>query len=141
MATFYGGYDQVGFLRRSPLRISWKAVALTVATAALLVLIASDVSAIESQPAVVQVTVVDWYVASLLITTSGGFTMHASQTVTLSLTCSSICYRLSGEASVSPPFKLLHFAVTYAPDQYANATVQAPTTSYDGSLTITLGLA
>jgi len=140
VATFYGGYDQVGYLRPTHVRIPVKVLALGTAALVLVVFVAADVSALQSRPALVQVTVVNWYAENALLTTSGGFTMHTSQTVTLSLTCSTFCYRFNGEASVNPPFQLLRFTVAYAPIQYANATVQAPGSGYDGPMTIDLGV-
>ena len=141
MASFYGGYDQAGYIRRAPTRISGKLVAIAIATIALLAFVAADVAALESPPVVVKVTVVNWNVESFPLTTAGGFAMHPSQSVSLTLTCSSYCYRFSDSASVSAPFKLVSFSVVYAPIQYTNATVQAPSSGYDGPLTITLGLA
>jgi len=140
MATFYGGYDQVRAIRPARLHIPTKVLAVGVAALMLVVFVAADISALQSRPAVVQVTVVNWYAENALLTTSGGFTMHASQTVTLSLTCSTYCYRFNGEASVSSPFTLLGVTVAYAPIQYANATVQAPSSGYSGPLTIDLGV-
>lgn len=139
-ATFYGGYDQLYAVRRSPMRISAKVFAIAVALLLLLVFVAVDVSALETRPSVVQVTLVNWYAEGSLLTTSGGFSMHSGQTVSLSLTCSAYCYRLNGVASVSAPFTLVGLSVTYAPIQYANVTVQAPASGYDGPLTITLGV-
>ena len=140
MATFYGGYDQVRSIQPSRVHISTKVMAVGVAALVLVVFITADVSAFETRPAVVQVTVVNWDVENSLLTTSAGFTLHGSQTVTLSLTCSTVCFRFNGAATVSSPFTLLGFTVAYAPIQYANATVQAPSSGYSGPMTIDLGV-
>lgn len=139
VATFYGGYDQVGLVRRTPLHLPWMAVVLGVAVLTLLSLIAADVAAYEARPASVNLTAVDWYAGSEPLTTSAGFTVHASQSFLLTLTCTSVCYLFSG-ASVSAPFVLLAFSMTNHPIQYVNVTVQAPASGFQGILTITLAV-
>ena len=120
VATFYGGYDQIGLRRGTRLRPSGPAVALVVASVALLVLIASDVSAYESRPPVVDVTAVDWYgPGGILLLTSAGFTLGGGTTTA---------------------FTLVHFSATLAGVEYTNLTVRAPDAGYDGPLTITLDL-
>ncbi len=139
VATFYGAYDQVGLHRLPRMRIPWVLVVLVLAIFVLIGLVVADVAAYDSGKVTVQVTSVSWYALGGLLTTSGGFSLHASQTVTLTLTCNSICFRLDG-ASVSSPFQMVSFAVTQQPVQYANVTVQAPTVSYDGPLSVTLSV-
>jgi len=140
VATFYGGYDQVGLFRRAPARIPLRLVALGCAALALVSFVAADVSAYESRPALVGVTVVNWDVGNQLLTTSGGFTLHGSQSTALSLSCSSLCFLITG-ATVSPPFVLTGFTTTNHPIQYTNVTVQAPNSAYNGPMTITLQVA
>lgn len=137
MASFYGGYDLVE--RARPIQHKWSPILLLVAVTALvlLVFIAADVSAIAALPVAVHVSVVEWYAGIELLTTAPGFTMHSSQTVTLSLTCNFICYEITG-ATVNAPFHLTGFEVAYAPIQYVNASVTAPSSTYSGPLAITL---
>ncbi len=143
VATFYGGYDQIGLRRGTRLRPSGPAVALVVASVALLVLVASDVSAYESRPPVVDVTAVDWYgPGGILLLTSAGFTLSGGTTTAFTLTCdptTSICLPWDG-AAVAAPFTLVHFSATLAGVEYTNLTVRAPGAGYDGPLTITLDL-
>lgn len=137
VATFYGGYDQIGIGRSNPLRISRVGLVVAVAAGVLLILIAADVAAYSSVSATIRVTSVSWYAEGELLTTDPGFSAHASQAVQLSLTCDSICFRVNG-ASVSAPFSLSTFSVVNQPVQYVNLTVTAPSTGYSGPLTITL---
>ena len=139
VATFYGGYDQVGVTRAHRLRIPRMVLIIGVALLVLLILVAADVSAYTSRPATVRVSVVDWYLGSELLTTSAGFTLHASDVVTVSLSCDSICYNFN-RATVNSPFQLVSFALTNSPIQYTNVTVKAPASGYDGPLAITLGV-
>lgn len=105
----------------------------------LVVLIAADVSAYGSATASVRVTAVSWYTEGSLLATSTGFSTHISRTVTLTLTCNLICYNFAG-ASVSPPFEFVGFSLVNQPIQYANVTLKAPDTSYNGPLVISLTL-
>ena len=139
VATFYGAYDQVELRRLPRMRIPWILVGLGLAALVLVVLVAADVAAFDTGTVTVEVTSVSWYAEGGLLTTSGGFSMHASQVVRLTLTCSFICYRLDG-ATVNAPFQLVSFSITDQPIQYANVSVQAPASSYDGPLTITLAV-
>lgn len=139
VATFYGAYDQVGLRRLQRTRTPWVAVVLVLAVLVLIGFVAADVAAYDAGAVTVRVTSVSWYAEGGLLTTSPGFSLHGSQAVTLTLTCNFICYQLSG-ASVNAPFQLVSFSVTNQPIQYANVTVQAPATSYDGPLTITLSV-
>jgi hypothetical protein len=137
VASFYGGYDQVGLGRPARLHIPRMALVIAVAVLFLLVFIAADVSAYESLPVNVEVTSVAWYAEGGLLTTSAGFSLHGSQLTTLTLSCSTVCYRIDG-ATVNSPFSVLSVVVSYDPDQHTDVTVRAPSSSYDGALTITL---
>jgi hypothetical protein len=137
VASFYGGYDQVGVGRPTRLHLPRMTVMVAIAVLLLRVFIAADVSAFESLPVNVQVTSVSWYAEGSLLTTSGGFSLHGAQTTTLTLTCSSVCYRIDG-ATASSPFSVLNVQVSYTPDQHTNVTVRAPSSPYDGTLVITL---
>lgn len=143
VATFYGGYDQIGLRRAARMRPSAMAVAIGVAATALLVLVAADASAYAARPAIVQVTGVDWYgPGAILLLTSGGFRLTASATTTFSLTCdptTSICLPWNG-ATVSAPFSLVRFSAVAGPTDYTNLTIRAPASAYTGPLAITLGL-
>lgn len=140
VAVFYGGYDQVA-LRSSARRAFPKtAVAIGVALVALVVLVAADASAYAAIPPVVRVTSVDWYSGGVLLTTSAGFTLRASQETVFPLVCEVSCVAWAG-ASVSAPFVLVGFSVTDSFVQYTNLTVRAPSTAYDGPLAITLTVA
>ena len=140
VATFYGGYDQVGAFRRPPLHIPRVMVVLAVAMLTLVSFVAADIAAYQNRPSTVQVTVVNWDVGNQLLTTAGGFGLHGSQSTTLSLSCNSVCFLVTG-ATVSPPFVLTGLSIVNQPVQYVNATVQAPSGAYDGALTITLQVA
>jgi len=139
VATFYGGYDSVRYLRRPSVRFSRNALILAVAGVVLLGFVAADVGAFANLPVSVQVTGVSWYAEGELLTTSGGFTLHSSQSTTLVLTCDTICWAVDG-ASVSAPFHLVGLTVIDQPVQYVNVTVQAPSTAYHGGLTIDLAV-
>jgi len=137
VATFYGGYDQIGLARSNPLQISRVGLVVALAAVVLLILVAADVAAFTSPPATVRVSAVNWYAEGQLLTTAPGFSAHASQSVKLSLTCNTICFRING-ASVSAPFSLAAFSVVNQPVQYVNVTVTTPPTGFSGPLTITL---
>ena len=136
-ATFYGGYDQTGVGRLPTLRLPRVQFAIAVASVALILLLASDVAAIGSEPAIVQVSSVDWFAGNISLGNSSGFRVVGSQTFHLTETCELFCFNFRG-ATVSSPFELLRFTVTDVPIQYANLTIRAPGSSYDGPLTITL---
>jgi len=137
VATFYGGYDQIGirWVRRQ--RVPWAGVAITLAAIVLIVFVAADVAAFESRPAVVTVTTVTWYAETIDLVSGPGFTMHSGQHVTLPFQCISICFPFTG-ASVNAPFQLVGFTHTPPPVQNVNVTVQAPSGAYSGPLTIVL---
>jgi hypothetical protein len=137
VASFYGGYDLE--LRTSPVQrhIGLPVILLIVALLVLVGFVGADVAAYQGIPPSVQVTAVDWYADSQLLASTGGFSLHGSESVTLSLMCSTVCYAIGG-ATVSAPFHLTGFLVSYSPDQYTNVTVTAPANSYHGPLSITL---
>jgi len=139
VASFYGGYDQVGLARTRPYRIPRTAILIAVGVIALVLFVAADVAAYESLPATVEVTSVAWQSEGTVLATQNGFSLHAGERVTLSLSCDTVCIKFGG-ASVNGPFTLLSFAVVYHPDQYTNVTVQAPASDYSGPLTITLSV-
>lgn len=139
VATFYGGYDQVGLIRSRRLHVPLTTVAIGVASVVLLVLIAADVSAYEARPVLVLVTQIEWYAEGELLGSEAGFSVHESEIVTLSLACEGLCYRFDG-AAASSPFHVVSVAIVYHPIEYVNATVQAPSSGYAGPLTMTLGV-
>ena len=138
VATFYGGYDQVGMVRGERWRTPWLRVAIVFAVIALILVIAADVAAFESPPTVVRVTSVEWYEGPIPLVTGPGFTVHPSQIVVLAISCAAICFPFHG-VNVSAPFVLVSFTTTLPPIQNATVTVRAPATAYSGPLTITLG--
>jgi hypothetical protein len=137
VATFYGGYDQVGLLRPRRFHVPWIYFGIGVAAITLVGVVAADVAAFTSGGAVVQVTAVDWYVEGSLLASTGGFSVHTSQDVQTTLTCSTVCFRITG-AAVSPPFQFVSFSVSYSPIQYVNVTAKAPPAAYSGPLVINL---
>ena len=137
VASFYGGYDQVECPRPVRRQLSSVVLLIVVAAVVLLGFVAADVSAFQRIPVAVHVTEVAWYAGPELLTTASGFTMHSSQSVTLTLTCNAVCYEIT-HGSVNAPFQLTGFTVTYAPIQYVNATIVAPTSAYTGPVVITL---
>jgi len=139
VASFYGGYEQVGLVHGRRWRIPRTAVLITVAVLVLVIFIAADVAAYENLTATVDVTAVDWVSEGTVLATTAGFALHPDQKSTLTLLCSTVCIRFDG-ASVSGPFTLVAFSVTYQPDQYTTVTVQAPGGAYSGVLTITLAV-
>jgi hypothetical protein len=141
VASFYGGYDQVGLVRARRWRIPRLTLLMAVAAILLIVFVAADVAAYENLPGNVDVNVtsVSWVSEGSVLTTSGGFALHGSERTTLSLSCSTVCIRFDG-ATASAPFSVVTFHLSYDPDQYTNVTVQAPTSAYNGPLTITLGV-
>ncbi|HXW67593.1 MAG TPA: hypothetical protein VEL82_06955 [Thermoplasmata archaeon] len=139
VATFYGGYDQLGLGRLPRLRVPRVALAVGVAVVVLVVLIAADVGAIDGRTASVEVSSVSWYADTELLTTEPGFSTHGSSAVALSLSCDLICYRFDG-VSVSAPFSLVSSSITEQPIQYVNVTVRAPASAFSGPLAITLSV-
>jgi hypothetical protein len=138
-ATFYGAYDQVATTRAPRVRIPAWVFGIGVGVLVLLGFVAADVGAFEAIPAKVTVTAVNWFAGSQLLATSPGFTLHSTQTTSLSLTCNLICYRFSA-AAVNAPFQVVAFSVVDQPIQFANVTVQAPSSAYSGPLNITLSV-
>jgi len=119
--------------------VSGKVLLISVAVLVLLGFIWADVALAESQPATVRVTGVEWLASGTILASTAGFSMHSSEKVTLSLTCSTTCLRIQG-ASVAAPFTMVSFSVVYAPDQYTNVTVESPSTSYAGPIAIELNV-
>lgn len=140
VAAFYGGYDQVAFRRPPFLRVRWVQMAIAVSAVALLVFVAADVSVYEGATAQVRVTSVTWYANAIWLATTGGFAAHPSETFVLSETCELFCFYFKG-ASVNAPFTLVQVSIVNTPIQYTNLTIQAPATSYQGTLNITLEVA
>ena len=127
------------FDREAPL-VSGKVWMVAIASLLLVGFVGADIAAVSQAPApAVQVTAVEWFVPGAPLATSTGFSMHGSQAVTVTLTCSSLCYRVGG-ATVFTPFTLLAFSVVYHPIQYVNVTVQSPSSAYSGPLAIELNL-
>lgn len=114
-------------------------VVVAVAIAVLGVLVAADVGAYESAQGISHITTVNWYAAGGFLSSETGFSVHASSTFTLTLTCNSICYNFNG-ATVSAPFQVVGFSLVNQPIQYTNVTVRAPASAYTGPMSITLGL-
>ncbi len=139
VARFYGGYDQVGMHQPAPVHISRNAIVIGIAGLVLFAFVAADVSAFENPPVLVKVSNVNWYILGTLVTTSGGFTIRASQSTYLSLTCTGLCFEVVG-VSVSSPFTLVNSTVVSAPVQWVNLTVKARSTAYDGNLSVTLAV-
>ncbi len=138
VATFYGGYDHVALRRSHRPHVSWLVVLVGVALLVLVGVVAADVSAFENPPAVVHVTSVGWYAqGGILLNTSAGFTVHPSEAISFTLACSAVCLPWDA-ASVSAPFTLVSFSVSYSAVQYTNLTVRAPSSGYAGPLDITL---
>jgi hypothetical protein len=139
VASFYGGYEPVRAYRAPSIRIPRTTLLIGVAVVALLVFVVADVYAFEGLAVPVRVTAVDWQFEGTELATSPGFTAHAGQVVSVSLVCSTICYRFAS-ASVNAPFTLVAWSLSYHPDQYTNVTVRAPTSAYDGPLTVSLAV-
>jgi len=123
-----------------PPLVSGKVVLLAVACVVLAGFVNADVAALyRAPPAAVEVTAVEWFIPGALLSTSAGFSMHSSEQVTVTLTCSNVCFRISG-AAVESPFTLVGFSVVYAPDQYTNVTVKSPSSAYIGPIAVELSL-
>jgi hypothetical protein len=136
-ASFYGGYDVVARARGARRHVGIAKVLLVGAIIVLLGFILADVAAFRAIPARVEVTGVEWYVGGEPLTNASGFTLHASQSIQLTLTCSFVCYEFVG-ATASAPFQVTSFHVVYQPIQFVNVTVAAPSAAYDGPLAINL---
>lgn len=117
----------------------WVRVVLAVAVGLLAVFVVADVGAYMTDEGTSHVTAVSWYAEGVFLSSSGGFAVHASKTLTLTITCDFICYNFNS-ASVSAPFHLVSFSVVNQPIQYTNVTIRAPASGYTGPLSITLGL-
>jgi len=139
VASFYGGYDQVGVAPGRQWRIPRMTILIAIGAILLIAFIAADVSAYENLNVDVTVTSVAWVVDGEALSTTPGFSMHGGQSTTLTGLCDSFCLRWVG-ATVSAPFTLVAFTVAYHSEQITNVTIRAPSSSYDGPLTITLFL-
>lgn len=138
-AAFYGGYERTALVRGPRYRLRPAPVAIAIAALALASVIAADAAAIASGPPMVIVTSVSWWAGGAVLATTAGFHAHTSQTFTLTLTCSSVCYRFTG-ATVSSPFQVVSFTTIDSPIQFTNVTVRSPSSAYSGGLTVSLGL-
>jgi len=127
-------------LEREPPLVRGTTLLVVAACLLLLGFVAADVGLYSSQPVTVNVTAVEWFIPGTPLATTAGFSLHGSSSVTVTLTCSSVCIRFSG-ATVESPFTLLGFSVVYHPDQYTNVTVRAPATAYTGPIAIQLNVA
>ncbi len=139
VATFYGGYDQVATRRLAPARVPWTRVALVLAVIVLLVVVAADVAAVTTSAVPVRITAIDWYAEGGLLTSTSGLTVRGGTTFVATLECSTVCFRVTG-VTAAAPFQVAGVLISYSPDQWVNVTVRAPTSSYDGPLTLTIEL-
>lgn len=137
VASFYGGYEQVGLVRRARVRVPRLVVLIAVALAVLVLLVAADVAAYESRPVPVEVTTVIWLLGADVLASAPGFATHGGQPILLTLTCEFICYNFVG-ASVGAPFHLVAFGVTDVPIQFVNVTLETPSSAYTGPIDISL---
>jgi hypothetical protein len=137
-AAFYDPY--VWQTARSPRRISLGIAAVVIGVLVLLALIAADVSAYEAIPAKITIERVDWMVGNFSIGNSSGFTTLSGHAFPENLVCEIFCPNFD-RASVSSPFTLASSSFAYPWFEYVNLTIQAPSSGYDGTLTITLGVA
>ena len=137
VATFYGGYDHVDYLHRTKVRIPLGIVAIALSGTVLLGFVAADVSAYDAAADSVQVTGVNWYVLGQLEMTTGGFTLHPSQSTLFTLECDGVCWNIDG-ATVSAPFLVAGLTIVDHPVQYVNLTIRAPAYAYRGEMTVTL---
>ena len=139
LANFYGGYDPSGLPQLPRLRIRPIYAAIAVATIVLVIFVAADAAAVDNFPATVHVSSVDWFAEGTELATSAGFTVHASQTFIVTETCQLFCYNFDG-ATVGAPFHLVRVTIVNQPVQFTNVTIQAPSGTYNGPLTVTLEL-
>ncbi len=137
VAVFYDGGDRLPLGRHPHVRIPLAVVAIAVAGTALVAFVAADVSVLENAAATVRVTAVDWYAGGVLIGSQAGFSLHVASVFVLPLACTGLCFKYDA-ASVSAPFEVVGFSAVYTPAEFVNTTVRAPSTSFVGSLAITL---
>ena len=137
--TTYGQHGHLHALRLPRLGTPSTSLVIGVGLGVLMVFVSADVAIYASQPVIVQVTAVEWFIPGTALATTSGFSMHNSEWVTVTLTCSSVCFRFSG-ATVETPFTLESFSVVYHPIQYVNVTVESPPSSYTGPIAIELNV-
>jgi len=138
-STTYGQHGHLHALRLPRLGTPSASLVIGVSLGILMVFVSADVTLYASQPVIVQVTAVEWFIPGGALATTSGFSMHNSEWVTVTLTCSSVCFRFNG-ATVESPFALESFSVVYHPIQYVNVTVQSPSFAYSGPIAIELNL-
>jgi hypothetical protein len=138
-AAFYGGYDRTALTSRPLLRIRGIQLAIGLAVTILVLFVAADAYAFSAGPVNVRVTSVAWTANGIDLATTSGFTVHAGQSFTVSLSCASLCYRFVG-ATANAPFTVVAFSTELQPIQFTNVTVQAPSNAFTGALTISLAL-
>lgn len=139
LATFYGGYERTHLVRPPWLRIRPIQIAIGVAVLALISVIVADTTLLAAGPPKVTVTAVEWEVGGAVLTATAGFQAHPSQSIVLTLSCSSLCYRFTG-ATVNSPFQVVSFVSIDSPIQFTNVTVRAPSSAYSGELIVSLSL-
>jgi hypothetical protein len=133
----YGHHRHLYAPRLLHLSTSSASLIIGVGIGVLMVLVSTDVVLYQSQQADIHVTAVEWFIPGSVLATTSGFSMHKTERVTVTLTCSTVCFRFSG-ATVESPFTLEAFSVVYDPIQYVNATVLAPGNSYTGPIAVDL---
>ncbi len=136
-AAFYGGYDRTNLAQRPLFAIKRVHVALSLATAVLVLFLAADVLVISAAHSTIKITSVSWTADGTGLATTSGFTVRGGQVFAVSLTCASVCYPFVG-AAANAPFSVVSFTTELQPIQFTNVTVRAPTSSYYGVLIITL---
>ena len=135
----YGRYSHLHRLRLPHLSTRSTSLITGVGVGILIVFASTDATLYAAAPAAVQVTAVEWFIPGAALTTTAGFSMHASEQVTVTLTCSTVCFRFSG-ATVESPFTLVSYSVVYHPIQYTNVTVESPSHSYSGPIAIEMNI-
>jgi len=108
---------------------------IAVASLVLAGFVAADVGALSSTPVKVTVTQIRWFVGNASVGNQSGFTMRGGQSVSLSAVCQLFCPNFVG-VTVDQPFTLVNYTIAYPWFEYLNVTVQAPSNSYTGPLTI-----
>jgi hypothetical protein len=138
-AAFYGGYDRTALVRRPALHLHPIRIAFLIAVPVLAVFVVSDVALATGTTSSIRVTAVDWEVDGAVLATAAGFEARPSHVVSLTLTCTDLCYRFTG-ATASSPFVVTAFSTVDQPIQFTNVSVQTPSSGYTGVLTISLVL-
>jgi hypothetical protein len=138
-AAFNGGYDRTALVRRPAFHLHPIRIAYIIAVPVLAAFLASDITLATGSSPSVRVSTVDWDVDGAVLATAAGFEARPSHVVTLTLTCTELCYRFSG-ATANSPFVVTAFSTTDQPIQFTNVSVQTPSSGYTGVLTISLVL-